>query len=186
MSDHGQILSSLHHCHRRSSGDLGQCIPLQRIKRINTLLDYVYGYDKAGNIKTKTTEHGVYSYGYDDRYRPVSAVNPTLADETSTYDAAGNRLSAADITGTWNYNDANQLKDYGDVSQIFDLNGSPVSRTVAGVTKTYVYNQDNRLVEIQDSTGATIASYYYDPIGRRLWKDVAGTRTYFKYAAKAS
>ncbi len=26
------------------------------------------------------------------------------------------------------------------------------------------------------------ASYYYDPFGRRLWKDVSGTRTYFHYA----
>jgi RHS repeat-associated protein len=25
------------------------------------------------------------------------------------------------------------------------------------------------------------ASYYYDPFGRRLWKDVAGARTYFHY-----
>ncbi len=27
-----------------------------------------------------------------------------------------------------------------------------------------------------------IASYYYDPFGRRLWKEVSGTRTYFHYA----
>ncbi len=26
------------------------------------------------------------------------------------------------------------------------------------------------------------ASYYYDPFGRRLWKEVAGVRTYFVYA----
>ena len=27
-----------------------------------------------------------------------------------------------------------------------------------------------------------IASYYYDPFGRRLWKEVAGVRTYFHYS----
>jgi RHS repeat-associated protein len=27
-----------------------------------------------------------------------------------------------------------------------------------------------------------IARYYYDPFGRRLWKEVAGTRTYFHYS----
>jgi len=27
-----------------------------------------------------------------------------------------------------------------------------------------------------------IASYYYDPFGRRLWKEVGGVRTYFHYA----
>ncbi len=26
------------------------------------------------------------------------------------------------------------------------------------------------------------ATYYYDPFGRRLWKEVGGTRTYFHYA----
>lgn len=40
--------------------------PLMRLKRLlakdpggNPLLDYQYPYDKGGNIKTKTTEHGV-------------------------------------------------------------------------------------------------------------------------------
>jgi RHS repeat-associated protein len=27
-----------------------------------------------------------------------------------------------------------------------------------------------------------VATYYYDPFGRRLWKDVDGTRTYFLYS----
>jgi large repetitive protein len=27
-----------------------------------------------------------------------------------------------------------------------------------------------------------ISNYYYDPFGRRLWKEVAGIKTYFVYA----
>ena len=47
----------------------------------------------------------------------------------------------------------------------------------------YVYNADNRLIRVEDElTGTVIAEYYYDPFGRRLWKDVAGTRTYFFYS----
>ncbi|MEA1875831.1 MAG: hypothetical protein U9N86_03115, partial [Bacteroidota bacterium] len=47
--------------------------PLMRIQNItskdpgqNTLLSYQYTYDKADNITLKNTEHGSYTYGYDD------------------------------------------------------------------------------------------------------------------------
>jgi RHS repeat-associated protein len=46
----------------------------------------------------------------------------------------------------------------------------------------YIYNVENRLTEIKDNAANTIAKYYYDPRGRRLWKDVGGVRTYFFYS----
>ena len=39
-----------------------------------------------------------------------------------------------------------------------------------------------RLLQVKDRSGGVIGDYYYDPFGRRLWKDVGGTRTYFLYA----
>lgn len=41
------------------------------------------------------------------------------------------------------------------------------------VEQRYVYNSEERLAEVKDATDQTIASYYYDPFGRRLWKTVA-------------
>lgn len=38
------------------------------------------------------------------------------------------------------------------------------------------------MTEVRDGSGNGIASYYYNRFGRRLWKDVDGTRTYFLYA----
>jgi RHS repeat-associated protein len=35
---------------------------------------------------------------------------------------------------------------------------------------------------VQDGPGNIIANYYYDPFGRRLWKEVGNTKTYFLYA----
>ena len=35
---------------------------------------------------------------------------------------------------------------------------------------------------MEDSTGDTVATYGYDPFGRRLWKEISGTRTYFHYS----
>jgi YD repeat-containing protein len=50
----------------------------------NSILDYAYTYDEVGNILTKTTEHGNYSYGYNDVSRLLSADNPMLTDESYT------------------------------------------------------------------------------------------------------
>ena len=47
---------------------------------------------------------------------------------------------------------------------------------------TYVYNVKNRLVKVEGGNQNVLAEYYYDPFGRRLWKDAGGTRTYFLYA----
>jgi RHS repeat-associated protein len=41
---------------------------------------------------------------------------------------------------------------------------------------------ENRLVRAEDGLGNPIAAYYYDPFGRRLWKEVDGKRTYFVYS----
>jgi len=38
------------------------------------------------------------------------------------------------------------------------------------------------LQEVRDGSGSLISTYYYDPFGRRLWKEVNGVRTYFVYA----
>ncbi len=58
-------------------------------------------------------------------------------------------------------------------------------KTVGGVVTSYVYNVEDRLAEVWNGevgTGSLVSSYYYDPFGRRLWKDVSGIRTYFHYA----
>ncbi len=58
-------------------------------------------------LSAKATEHGNYDYGYDDLYRLDTVDNPAIAsltDEAFTYDNVGNRLTAADTTGNWTYN----------------------------------------------------------------------------------
>lgn len=148
----------------------------------NAVMDYAYSYDDVGNIATKQTEHGLYVYGYDGLDRLTQADTPTLPDETFTYDAVGNRLTDSRLTGIWLYNDNNQLTGIDShVSIIYDDNGSQTKKTKDNVVTNYRYNLENRLVEVSSSS-TTIASYYYDPFGRRLWKEVSGQRTYFLYA----
>jgi RHS repeat-associated protein len=48
-----------------------------------------------------------------------------------------------------------------------------------------VYDIEDRLTEVwngETGSGTLIATYCYDPFGRRLWKDVDGTRTCFVYS----
>ncbi|MBW2066285.1 MAG: RHS domain-containing protein [Deltaproteobacteria bacterium] len=35
---------------------------------------------------------------------------------------------------------------------------------------------------VEDGSASVIALYYYDPFGKRLWKEVGGARTYFLYS----
>jgi RHS repeat-associated protein len=37
-------------------------------------------------------------------------------------------------------------------------------------------------MRVEEQGGSVVAQYYYDPFGRRLWKDVGGARTYFLYS----
>ena len=163
--------------------------PLMQIKSIvtkdpgqNPLMTRDYTYSMAGNIRAKNTEHGNYTYQYDKLQRLTEAVNPLSADEAYTYDALGNRLTAGGVPGTWSYNANNELLGYDNVSFAYDDNGNTTRKTVGVQETNYVYDVEDRLVRVEDGVGRAIAEYYYDPFGRRLWKEVDGTRTYFVYS----
>ncbi len=87
-------------------------------------MDYAYTYNSMSNILSKVTEHGNYAYGYDNMSRLTSADNPTLDDEAYTYDDVGNRLTAAGVAGSWNYNANNELLGFADVEYVYDENGN--------------------------------------------------------------
>ena len=83
------------------------------------------------------------------------------------------------------HNANNELLVYGDVEYVYDANGNMVQKKLGDVAVNYIYNAENRLIRVEDElTGFVIAEYYYDPFGRRLWKEVNGTRTYFFYSDK--
>jgi len=148
----------------------------------NTLMTRSYQYSPARNITNKGTEHGAYTYQYDELYRLTQAINPTISDEEYTYDPIGNRLTSAAVTGSWTYNANNELLGYDDVSYQHDDNGNMTQKTSGTQVKNYIYDIEDRLVRVEDGDNNVIATYYYDPFGRRLWKEVDGTRSYFLYS----
>ncbi|MCP4710013.1 MAG: hypothetical protein GY869_15425, partial [Planctomycetes bacterium] len=141
-----------------------------------------YQYSFTEDLISKTTEHGDYSFQYDKLHRLIEAKNPLNNDESYTYDALGNRLTSEGAQGEWSYNANNELTGYGNVTFDYDSNGNMIRKTTGSQEIVYVYDIEDRLIRVEDGTGHVIASYYYDPFGRRLWKEVDGARTYFVYS----
>jgi RHS repeat-associated protein len=149
----------------------------------NRQMHYQYAYDKVGNITGKATEHGAYVYQYDDLYRLIEAQNPNSDTETFTYDPVGNRLTTQASPTPWIYNANHALQSRPEaISYGYDANGSTTQIIRNGQTTHLIYNAANRLAEIKDHANQSVATYRYDPFGRRISKTVHGDTTYFLYS----
>ncbi len=138
-----------------------------------------YSYNSDDTINSRETQEGLYSYLYNSVDRITTVKNPDKTTETFSYDFAGNRITNNLTIGNWSYNTANQLQNDTLSSYTYNANGDLETKTTGIVVQRFLYTIDGRLNEVQDTANTTIASYYYDPFGRRLWKEIAGKRTYF-------
>jgi RHS repeat-associated protein len=161
------------------------------------LMSLGYQFDGESNISQKNTEYGTFTYGYDNLYRLTQAIpdiasGPGLPAERYTYDKVGNRLTDNNRPNpnhsdkTWRYDSNNQLlesatEDTGllfsnsqPVTHTWDANGSLIQKTTPANepynNQKFLYDAGNRLTEVQDKQGNPIASYQYDPPGRRIRK----------------
>ena len=148
----------------------------------NVIMNYNYTYDKVNNVLTKQTEYGPYNYTYDNIYRLTLAQKPDLSNEQFGYDPVGNRTSSGSENLPYTYDANNQLLTIGSDTETWDSNGNMATRTISGVTSNFYYDAENRLVSVGTSGGTVVAQYYYDPFGRRLWKNTGGVMTFFMYA----
>ena len=93
-------------------------------------------------------------------------------------------MTSAGVPGNWYYNKNNELEDYNGITFQYDNNGN-TKQISSGTNDYYTYDEGDRLVTVEDG-GGIVAEYYYDPFGRRLWKDdhTGGSpdRTYFLYS----
>jgi len=166
--------------------------PLMQLKSLtvkdpaqNSLMSYNYDYSPAGNVITKNTEQGNYTYQYDELYRLINATN--ASNEAYAYDAVGNRLTGnignQPSGDSYTYNANNELIELQTpnselATYSYDANGNVISKTDQTGTTTYTYDVDNRLVQLV-TPNSQLVTYNYDPFGKRLWKEVNGVKTYF-------
>ncbi len=175
-----------------------------------TILDLANTYGKVQELKNRSrtdTVNGSGStatgtYGYDDETRLTQAVTGTgdgIASETEdfTLDAVGNRIAHSRVQGAWTYDANNRLIQRGvGINATFyqyDDAGNLTQKSEPGKITQYAYDTQNRLIEVKDGNGNRIARYGYDPLDRRIWKEVylprptgegrgEGFRTYYLYA----
>jgi RHS repeat-associated protein len=151
----------------------------------------------TGNIARQTlTVPGtsfVQSYKYDSLYRLTEAVEKTGTTQNWIqnwdYDRYGNRLSfTQNIAG--NTNATNPAVDpdtnrFTSTNFQYDLSGN-VTRDIDPVTslsRTFVFNGNNKPSEVKDANGLTIGHYYYDGEGKRVKKVVGSETTVFVYSS---
>ena len=160
-----------------------------------TRMNYRYVYDAVGNITTIDTEHGGYRYGYDALDRLTDADYPNgpsndqinesfasntfpYADDRFGYDPLGNRTTSQAQPGPWAYNANYELTQSPLGRRSYNEAGSTteVRDPANQLRQRFVYDEEERPVEVANGAGQPIARYYYDPFGRRLWKTLeAGT-----------
>ncbi|TDX51134.1 RHS repeat domain-containing protein [Orenia marismortui] len=86
-----------------------------------------------------------------------------------SYDAMGNRtrMTTAQGTTSYSYNQLNQLVSAGSINYEYDAEGKLIKKTAGSETFDYQYNAYDRLSQVTKNN-TEIASYAYDPMGRRV------------------
>jgi RHS repeat-associated protein len=143
-----------------------------------------YTYDNNGNLTSVTAPNTPWynrAYTYDALNRLNHAEGP-YGSIDYTYDNVGNRLTkvAGGQTETYTYTPGtNRLQEVTGTDTILythDANGN-----ITGIgDKVLTYNQNNRLVMVEDNSG-TLGEYTYNGLGQRVVKTANGITTIFHY-----
>jgi RHS repeat-associated protein len=166
------------------------------------LAQALYEYDLENNITQINENYGLLSFTYDNLYRLNDADYPwssseviTLtSDESFGYDGVGNRISqgpgsAAGLdqtaqtaqTTTFTVDNQNRLTSSSDGATFsYNTNGHTTQKVHNGVTTDYIYNREERLIEVR-TNGTTVGQYSYNPYGQRVRKIANGQTTWFMY-----
>ncbi len=161
----------------------------------NPFLDVIYTLDPLDNIEVRETLAARYEYEYDQVNRLTDIeTTPLNVNENNyqsySYDAVGNRLTDSQQHNgsanpeVWIYDDADRLLQRGDITYTYDANGSRIteSNAATGDSKTYIYDIENRLSEVKDESSTQVATYRYDPFGRRIRKTTDASTTVYLYS----
>lgn len=138
----------------------------------------VYQYDANGSpVEISDSEFGTTTRSFDDEDRLLKVDSP-LETATCRYDAHGNLIQLGDRR--YQYNSLDELTDGGSARCRYDGVGNLVELDLDGEFRRFEYDGQNQLVRASLPSGE-FAEYEYDGIGRRVAKNVGGTRTTYTW-----
>ena len=159
---------------------LDRLTSLIHTKGATTLSGNLYTYTNGNNISSWTTQTAQRTYSYDAVDRITTTANFEMPAENYSYDAVGNR-TASHLSASYEYQPFNRLTSTANASYSYDNNGNLVSKTDALGAWSFVYDEENRLTQVNKPGGPTI-NYKYDAVGRRIQRTTsAGTNERYVY-----
>jgi RHS repeat-associated protein len=153
----------------------------------SVLMHHTLERDGIGQItqRTDVLDNGQdRGYAYDPIQRLTEVRNgPEGTTDITKYtlDPVSNRIGVSSSDGIVNatVNNLNQYTVYGGTSLDYDANGNIVDDG----TNFYQFNTLGQLIAVRNSgTNATVATYGYDALGRRVTKTVGGTVEQYVYS----
>ncbi|MCL4868028.1 MAG: hypothetical protein KJ063_03590 [Anaerolineae bacterium] len=161
----------------------------------DSLPNFSYSYDKAGNILGQTIQltSGVsdsQSYTYDalNRLKTASGSGSISGvasyNHTYSYDKLGNLTSLG--SGSYDYSSwhtncgtppsqpfPHAVRKVGSSDYFcYDNNGNMITRKLGSTTYSQSYDVENRLTEVTANTNSTVTQFSYDSQGQRTSSDV--------------
>ena len=142
-------------------------------------------HDRGGRISERTEVGGtgeVWEITYDGSGRLAAVDVDGVERYAYTYDANGNRIawdlpSGSCASSCVTIDAQDRLMRHGSITFDYDDRGRRTSRTVGGSTTTYDYDPFGNLRGV-DLPGGTSVTYVVDALGRRIAREVDGTRTH--------
>ena len=124
-------------------------------------LNQDFGYDDLNRLSTATGPYGSISYNYDKTgNRTLRQIN--VLPQQFDYTPGTSKIYVMVDTAYHYYT--------------YDANGN----TTGMGNKTLVYNQNNRMIRV-DEGGVTVGQYAYNGLGQRVTKETGGETTVFHY-----
>jgi RHS repeat-associated protein len=151
---------------------------LYRNNLVNTAFGELYHASGAGNGYDGLNQLSGFLRGVlsaSQQNGPLDTITSPSSTESWSPDALGN-FSSITTNGNTQTRTANQQNEITSISgattPTYDTNGN---LTTDELGQTYKYDAWNRLVQVKNSAGTTIASYVYDALGRRVQETHSGT-----------
>jgi RHS repeat-associated protein len=147
-----------------------------------TLAKRLYTYDLEGNRSEVIDEKvGRTSYLYDEQGRMTSEDNSGGWNKY-VFGPRGNRVWVSRMSGsdTYGYDDYGRLVKINQTSLRYDANGNVVGRRDSNGSTRYFFDAEGNLTRVE-LPGGKVVEYGYGPLGRKIWRDENGVRTYMLY-----